>query len=102
MVELKLYLLLGAALFSLGLLAILIKKNAIITLMGIELIFNAANINLVAFSRYDTNMIEGQMFALFIVIIAACETAIGLALVMQVYKYFNTIELDKINEIKEI
>ncbi len=100
-IELKLYLLIGAALFCLGILAVIIKRNAIMTLMGIELIFNAANVNLVAFSRFDQNFIQGQMVALFIIIIAACETAVGLALIMQIYNYFKTIELDKINELKD-
>ncbi len=87
------FLLLAAFLFCLGLIILLTKKNAIMVLMGIELMFNAANLNLVAFSRNDLPLLEGQMAALFIMIIAVAEAAVALAIIIQVYRYFHTIDL---------
>jgi NADH-quinone oxidoreductase subunit K len=93
------FLFVSAALFSIGLIIIITKRNAIVVLMGIELILNAANINLVAFSRYDQHL-QGQMFALFIIAIAACEAAVALAIIVKVYRYFKTVNLDEINKLK--
>jgi NADH-quinone oxidoreductase subunit K len=69
-------------------------------LMGIELMLNAANINLVAFSKFDAIMIQGQMFALFVIVIAAAEASVGLAIVLRVYELFKTANLDEIDQMK--
>ncbi|TAH27689.1 MAG: NADH-quinone oxidoreductase subunit NuoK [Cytophagales bacterium] len=94
------FLFLAAFLFSIGLAIVISKKNIILILMGIELMLNAGNINLVVFSRSDTSMIQGQLLALFVLIIAAIEASIALALVVLIYKHFNTLELDELNKYK--
>jgi NADH:ubiquinone oxidoreductase subunit K len=92
--------LLGALLFSVGVIIILVKKNAIMMLLGIELMLNASNVNLVAFNKFYPGRLDGQMFALFVIIVAVCETAIGLALILRVYQYYNTAVPDDFNELK--
>jgi NADH:ubiquinone oxidoreductase subunit K len=94
-------LLLGAFLFSLGLLIIITKRNTIMVLLGIELMLNASNLNLVAFNQLKPGSVDGQMFALFVIIVAVCEAAVGLAIVLQVYQYFQTSVPDSISEIRE-
>jgi len=89
-------LLLSAVLFSLGILAIISKRHAVVVLMGIELIFNAANLNLVAFSRYDPLLLQGQLFSLFVMVVAAAEAAVALAIVLRVYQHFRTANLNEI------
>ncbi len=91
---------LGALLFCIGLFVVVTRKNAIMVLIGIELMLNAANINLIAFSSFDPNALQGQIFSLFIITVAAAEAAVGLSIVVKVYKYFQTADLDKINELK--
>lgn len=86
------FLVLGAILFSLGAFTIVARKNAVGMLMGVELILNSAGINLVAFSHYVTNHIGGQAFTLFIIVIAAAEAAIALAIVLAIYQSFGTID----------
>ena len=95
-----LMLLIGAALFGTGITVILVKRNAIMMLIGIELMLNASNVNLVAFNRLYPARLDGQMFALFVIIVAVCETAIGLALVLRVYQYYRTSVPDELNELK--
>lgn len=90
---------LSAFLFSIGLIIIVTKRNAIIMLLGIELMLNAANLNLVAFA-YNGKM-EGQMFALFIIIIAVCEAAVGMAIILRVHHYYRTSVPDDISHLKE-
>ena len=92
--------LLGALLFSIGITIVIIKRNAIFMLLGIELMLNASNINLVAFNKLYPDRLDGQMFALFVIIVAVCETAIGLALVLRVYQYYSTAVPDQLNELK--
>ena len=94
------YLFISVALFAIGIAIILTKKNAIVVLMGIELILNAANINMVAFSQFDPQLLQGQIFSLFIIVIAAAEAAVGLAIIVNVYSYFKTANLDEINKLK--
>jgi NADH-quinone oxidoreductase subunit K len=94
------FLIVGALLFSLGLMAVLSKRNVIMVLMGIELILNSANINFIAFSRFTELSLDGQMIALFVIIIAAAEAAVALAIVLNVYSRFNTINLDEISTMK--
>jgi NADH:ubiquinone oxidoreductase subunit K len=90
-------LLLIAALFCIGILAIVTKRHAVAVLMGIELIFNAANLNLLAFSQHDPTLLQGQVFALFVIIIAAAEAAIALAIILKVYQYFNTVNVNEVD-----
>lgn len=100
MIPLEHYLIVAAALFSLGLYGMLTRKNAINVLMAIELIFNSANINLVAFSRFVSGDTEGQVFALFVIVIAACEAAVALAIVMSLYRILKDVSLDEASALK--
>lgn len=90
---------LAAFLFSCGLYAALARRNAIAVLIGIELMLNAVNINLVAFWRYGPNpdLLAGQVFAIFVIAIAAAEAAVGLALIISVYRSRKTIDLDELD-----
>jgi len=88
------YLVISAALFSLGVLGVLTRRNAVNVLMGIELILNSANINLVAFSRYGGGNLQGQMFAIFVIVIAAAEVAVALAIILTLYRLRRTPNLD--------
>jgi NADH-quinone oxidoreductase subunit K len=94
------YYLVSAILFCCGLLTILTRRNAIYILMGVELILNAANLNFVAFSRYGGLGIDGHIFAIFIIILAASEAAVALAIVLQIYKHYKTIDLTETNLMK--
>ena len=87
-------------LFIIGLIIIITKRNAIMMLIGLELMLNAANINLVTFNQLYPQNINGQMFALFVIIVAVCETAVGLAIVLHVYRLYQTAIPDEINELK--
>jgi len=95
------FLVISALLFSLGIFAVVTRKNAIQVLMGIELILNAANINFIAFARYGNFGINGQVFALFVIILAAAEAAIALAIVLNLYKTFVNVNIDEIDKLKE-
>jgi NADH-quinone oxidoreductase subunit K len=99
-IPLEHYLLISAALFSLGLFGVLTRKNAINVLMSIELILNSANINLVAFSRYSSSDLTGQIFAVFVIVIAACEAAVALAIVLSLYRVLKTVNLDEAQALK--
>jgi NADH:ubiquinone oxidoreductase subunit K len=92
---------LGAILFCIGLYVIITKRNAIMILLGIELMLNAANINLIAFNSIYADKLDGQMFALFIIVVAVCEAAVGLAIVLSVYKNYKTAIPDQVDELKE-
>jgi len=95
------YLVLSALLFCTGLYGVVTRRNAVAILMGIELMLNAANINLVAFNRYVTpTAVGGQIFALVIITLAACEAAVGLALVLAAYRSLETTQVDEINIMK--
>lgn len=100
-VDSHLFLFVGAALFSIGLAVVIVKRHAIVVLMGIELMLNAVNINLVAFSQYDPDRLQGQMLALFVMVVAAAESAVALSIVIQVYRHFRTAQLDELNELKQ-
>ena len=95
------YLFVSSFLFAFGIYAIITRKNAILVLMGIELILNAANINFVAFSRYGNFGLNGQMMALFVIVLAAAEAAIALAIVLNIYKTFGHVNVDEIDNLKE-
>ncbi len=100
MIGLTQYLIISAALFSLGIMAVMTRKNAVNVLMGVELILNSANINLVAFSRYSWMNLDGQLFAVFIIVIAAAEAAVALAIVLSMYRLLRSVDLDKADTLK--
>ncbi|MGE5364763.1 MAG: NADH-quinone oxidoreductase subunit NuoK [Bacteroidota bacterium] len=95
------FLFISAVLFSLGIFGIITRKNAVMVLMGIELILNAANINFVAFSKYGNFGMSGQLIALFVIVLAAAEAAIALAIVLNIYKTFATVNVDEIDSLKQ-
>ena len=95
------FVVLGAVLFALGLFCVLTRRNAIGILMGIELVLNSANLNYVAFARYHGPMAyDGQIFAIFVIMLAAAEAAIGLAIVLGIYQGFETIEVDATDRLR--
>ncbi len=101
MIPLSWYLILSAALFSIGLFGVLARKNAIAILLGVELMMNAVNINLVSFWRYlDPTRMDGQVFAVIVFAVAAAEVAVGLALVISVYRRRKTVIADEIDLMK--
>src|ERR1700675_1164559 len=100
-VGLQHYLMLGALLFVCGALCMATKRNAIGVLIGVELVLNGANINFVAFSRYNTELeIEGMVFALFVIVMAAAEAAVALAIVLNFYNNHMTVDVDTAEELK--
>ena len=101
MIPLSWYLYLSAGLFSIGLFGVLARRNAIAILLGIELMLNAVNVNLVAFWRYgDPTVMAGQVFAIIVFAVAAAEVAVGLALVISVYRRRNTVVADELDLMK--
>lgn len=102
MVPLTWYLVLAAFIFCMGLYTSLARRNAVAALMGIELMLNAVNINLIAFWRYGAGveLLEGQMFAIFVIAVAAAEVAVGLALVISVYRGRRTVNLDDMDTLQ--
>ena len=95
------YLILSAILFSIGLYGALAKRNAIVILMSIEIMLVAVSITMVAFSRFVVpTLLTGQVFVIFIMVVAAAETAVGLAIVMAIYRHRETIDATKINLMK--
>jgi NADH:ubiquinone oxidoreductase subunit K len=93
------FLLLGAALFCIGVYGVIVRKNAVMVLMSIELILNSVNINLLAFGLKH-NDVSGQVFALYIIAVAAAEVGVGLALVLLIYRNKRNISLDELSEMK--
>ena len=91
---------LSAILFALGLYCVLTRRNAIGILMGIELILNSANINYVAFARYGNGGSDGQVFAIFVIMLPAAEAAIGLAIVLGIYQSFETIDVEATDRLR--
>ena len=100
-VQLAHFLIVGAILFALGLYGIMTRRNAILVLMGVELVLNAANINFIAFSRYGAANLDGQAAAIFVIILAAAEAAIALAIVLNIYHRFHTVNIDEVSHLKE-
>ncbi|HEV8433552.1 MAG TPA: NADH-quinone oxidoreductase subunit NuoK [Thermoanaerobaculia bacterium] len=92
------YLMLSATLFSVGLVGVIIRRNMITVLMCIELMLNAVNINLVAFSN-QLSTLEGQVFAIFVITVAAGEAAVGLAIIIQLYRLRSTVNIDEVKEL---
>ncbi len=107
MIGLPHYLILAAVLFVCGLMAILLKRNAIGVLLGVELILNAANINLVAFNHFShagtssAPRLDGQMFAAFLIVTAAAEAAVALAIFLNFYRHFRTIDIEQATDLRE-
>ena len=95
------FLVISAILFSLGIYGIITRKNAVMVLMGVELILNSANINFVAFARFGAFGLSGQLVALFVIVLAAAEAAIALAIVLNIYKTFSNVNVDEISNLKE-
>jgi NADH:ubiquinone oxidoreductase subunit K len=95
------FLYLAALLFSIGLVVVIVKRNLIVMLLGIELMLNASNLNLVAFNKLYPERLDGQMFALFVIIVAVCEAAVGLAIILSVYRNYHSTIPDQIDELKE-
>jgi NADH-quinone oxidoreductase subunit K len=102
MTPLSSYLLVSAILFSIGLAGALTRRNAILVLVGIELMLNAANLNFIAFWRYGPNpdALTGIMFAIFAIGVAAAEAAVGLALIISIYRHYKTTNLDQIDSMR--
>ena len=100
MLSLSAFLVLSILIFSLGIFLVLSRRNAIMALMGVELILNAANINFVAFAQYDKIDLDGQMAALFVMVLAAAEVAVALAIILQVYRRYGNIDLGIISKLK--
>lgn len=94
------FLVLAAALFCFGVFGVIARKNAVMVLMSIELILNSVNLNLVAFALMNSANIDGQVFALFVIAIAAAEVGVGLAMVLMIYRNRRTIALDELSEMK--
>jgi NADH:ubiquinone oxidoreductase subunit K len=96
------YLQLSAMLFAIGLAGALTRRNAILVLLGIELMLNAANLNFIAFWRFGSNpeALTGLMFVLFAIAIAAAEAAVGLALIIAIYRHYRTASVDQVKEMK--
>jgi NAD(P)H-quinone oxidoreductase subunit 4L len=93
------FLLLGAALFAIGVYGVLVRRNGVMVLMSIELILNAVNINLIAFGALHHTVV-GQVFALFVITIAAAEVGVGLAIVLMLYRNRSSIDLDQIDAMR--
>lgn len=101
MITITHFLVVSALLFCIGLYAIVAKRNAIMVLIGIELIINAAILNFVAFGRYDKVNYGGQVFALFAIVLAAAAVAVGLAIILSVYRKYKTINPDNITDLRD-
>ena len=102
MTPLASYVFVSALLFSIGLAGALTRRNAILVLIGIELMLNAANLNFIAFWRYSPNpeALTGVMFAIFAIGVAAAEAAVGLALIISIYRHYKTTNLDQIDSMR--
>ena len=101
MQELNTYLFVAVILFSLGVFGVMTRRNGIAILMGVELVLNAANINFVAFSRFGGMNLDGHIFALLVIVLAAAEAAVALAIIINIYNNMNTINIDEASSMKE-
>jgi NADH-quinone oxidoreductase subunit K len=95
------FLVVSTFLFSMGIYAIVTRKNAIMVLMGVELILNSANINFIAFTRFGNFGLQGHLIALFVIVLAAAEAAIALAIVLNIYKTLSTVNIDEVDSLKD-
>ena len=94
------YLIISGILFSLGMFGIITRKHAVMVLMGLELVLNAANINFIAFAKFGGMNIEGHIAAIFVIILAAAEAAVALAIVLNIYQNFKHVNVDEVNKLK--
>jgi NADH:ubiquinone oxidoreductase subunit K len=101
MITLTHFLVVSACIFCIGLYTVIAKRNAIMILVGIELMINAAILNLVAFGKYDKVNYSGQIFALFAIVLAAASVAVGLAIILNVYRHYKTINPDNITDLRD-
>ena len=99
MIPVNFYVILSAILFTMGALGVLIRRNALVIFMSVELMLNAANLALVAFSRLYLNL-NGQIFVFFVMTVAAAEVAVGLALIVAIFKSKHSIDVDQLNSLK--
>jgi len=95
------YVAVSAALFAIGITTIVVRRNVLYVLMGIEMILNAANINFVAFNRFSGDGLDGQMFAIFVIILAAAEAAVALAIVLNVFHLFGSVKPSDVDLLRE-
>jgi NADH-quinone oxidoreductase subunit K len=100
-VSLPHFLVVGALLFALGIVTVSTRRNAVGVLMGVELLLNAANVNFVAFNHYVTGGVPGQVFGLFVIVLAAAEAAVGLAIVLSIFQTFKTIDVRSADLMRE-
>ena len=99
--SLQSYLVIAAILFSLGIYGIITRKNAVAILMGIELILNSANINFIAFNRFGNfNSLDGHVFSIFVIVLAAAEAAVALAIIINLFKNIGTVDVNQAQEMK--
>lgn len=101
MPSLSSYLIISAILFSLGLFGVITRRNGVAVLMSVELILNAANINFVAFSRFGGMDFSGHVFSLFVIILAAAEAAVALAIILNIFNNLGTVNIDEANQLKQ-
>lgn len=101
MVDLNTYLIIGAILFSLGMFGVITRRNGVAVLMGVELILNAANVNFVAFARFGGMDMTGHVFSLFVIILAAAEAAVALAIILNIFNNLGTVNIDEANQLKQ-
>ena len=99
-IGLRHFLFVGLAVFVLGLYCVLTRKNAIGILLGVELILNSANINYIAFSHFSSGNYDGQVFAIFVIMLAAAEAVIGLAIVLGIYQNFSSIDIEAVDSLQ--
>tara|TARA_Y100000814_G_C12282058_1_gene385412 strand:+ start:593 stop:901 length:309 start_codon:yes stop_codon:yes gene_type:complete len=99
--DIQSYLVVASVLFSLGVFAVITRRNAIAILMGIELILNAANINFIAFNRFGgMERLDGHIFSVFVIVLAAAEAAVALAIIINLFKNIGTVDVDQAKELK--
>lgn len=99
-VGLQHFLVLAALLFTLGIVCVVTRRNAVAVLIGIELLLNAAGINVVAFARYGNHVVAGSAFALFIIVLAAAEAVVGLALILAIHRRLRSVDLEQTETLK--
>jgi len=95
------YVLISAILFSLGLFGVITRRNGVAVLMGVELILNSANVNFLAFARFGGMNMSGHVYALFVIVFAAAEAAVALAIIINIFNNFRTINVDDVSELKQ-
>ena len=93
------YLILSAALFSIGIVGVMVRRNALVLLMSIELILNAANLAFIAFSKYRQDL-DGHLFSFFVIAVAAAEAAVGLAIVINIFRHYKSTNVDEVASLK--